>query len=315
LGKIYQSLIDGDNFMTFIGIDLGGSKIEGVLLSRFGEQLKRLRAPTPLGDYDEILSAIVAMVNRLEADTGTRSTVGIGTPGSLSAVDGSLKNSNTTCLNGRYVQQDLEFLLDRKIRLANDANCFALSEAVDGAGEGKNTVFGVILGTGVGGGLVINQQLLRGPNAIGSEWGHNVLPGIGVEFVNQRRACYCGRQNCIETYLSGPGFAKTYQAISGQQRPAIDVAALAASGDTDACSALTLYQQQLAYALSQVINIIDPDVIVLGGGMSNVSSLYDVVPLLWRDAIFSDQVKTPLMPAKFGDSSGVRGAARLWMND
>ena len=296
-----------------IGVDLGGSKIEAVLMSSMGELLERQRVATPTNDYQATLQVIVGLVSQLDAVAGLQCTVGMGTPGSVSLRDGRMKNCNSTCLNGQFLRRDIEALLGRRVAIANDANCFALSESVDGAAAGKQTVFAVILGTGVGGGICINQQLLAGPSAIGSEWGHNLLPGVGVDFDNEQRVCYCGRKNCIETYLSGPGLAKTYFKISGQQRTAKEVAALDLSGDEYASKALKIYQQQLAYALSQVVNLIDPDVIVLGGGVSNIASLYQAVPSSWGDAIFSDSIAVELVAAQYGDSSGVRGAA--WLNN
>lgn len=295
-----------------LGIDLGGTKIEGVLLSDTGEELFRKRVDTPDNDYDAILAAVVDLVNTVSVTSVGDFSVGIGTPGSVSHIDGRMKNCNSTCLNGQFFQQDLEQKLGQNIRLANDANCFALSEAIDGAGEGKAIVFGVILGTGVGGGVVINRQSLIGPNTIGSEWGHNCLPGVGIEFENERRPCYCGRENCIETYLSGSGLSKTFERLAGQPLTAMQIATMAGEGNEAALSALNLYQQQLAFALSQVINILDPDIIVLGGGLSNIASLYTAVPALLPDYVFSDKVETTILPAKFGDSSGVRGAAWLW---
>ncbi len=303
----------------YIGIDLGGTKIEGILISKIGEELRRERIATPANQYDAILAAIVGLVRSIEryrvgGNPAAECSVGIAMPGSLSHIDGAMKNCNSTCLNGRFFQQDIEQQLGRTIRIANDANCFALSEAIDGAGKDKPVVFGVILGTGVGGGIVINHQSLVGPNAIGSEWGHNCLPEIGLELANEneRRLCYCGQYNCIETYLSGPGFSTTYLNVSGQQKTAKQIAAAAMQNEAHACAALDIYQKQLAYALSQVVNILDPDVVVLGGGMSNVESLYQAVPQLWTSTIFTDAVETPLLRAKFGDSSGVRGAAWLW---
>ncbi len=295
-----------------VGVDLGGTKIEAVLMSGQGVILKRQRIATPAGDYPATLSAIVKIILAISHDVSEPFTVGIGTPGSVSRIDGRMKNCNSTCLNGQTLQSDLEQRLGYSIRIANDANCFALSEAMDGAAQEKRVVFGVILGTGVGGSVVIDKQALLGPSAIGSEWGHNLLPGLGSEFSNEHRPCYCGRENCIETYLSGPGLALTYKKNSGRLLPAIDILALLEQGDNHAFAALEQYQQQLAYALSQVINILDPDCIVLGGGLSNIASLYEGVPRLWPEYVFSDRVEVALLPAQYGDSSGVRGAAWLW---
>lgn len=300
-----------------LGIDLGGTKIEAIAMQADGRIRCRQRLPTPGNDYRAIIAALVALVASVETDAGPCASIGVGTPGSVSLGDGSMKNCNTTCLNGRFLQRDLEEALGRPVRIANDADCFALSESVDGVAVGAATVFGVILGTGVGGGVVVNGRLLSGPNAIGSEWGHNVLPGVGTLFEDQQRRCYCGNLNCVETYLSGPGFCRTYVQIGGAESggPELDAQAIvgrAAEGDVLAQQALDSYHRQLAYALSQVINLIDPHVIVLGGGMSNIQSLYSSVPALWKGAIFSDTIATRLLPARFGDSSGVRGAARLW---
>lgn len=296
----------------YIGVDLGGTKTEVVVLSAQGEIRYRHRIATPDSDYAAIVSALVAQVQQAEREVGSCRGVGIGTPGSASPVDGLMRNCNTTCLNGRPLQRDIEAALGRPVRIANDANCFALSEATDGAGAGSRVVFGVILGTGVGGGIVVDGRLLSGPSAIGSEWGHNRLPGVGDLFENQQRRCYCGNTNCVETYLSGPGLAATYHHLSGDAQTAQAVAALAASGNREALTALASYQQQLACSLAQVVNIIDPEVIVLGGGLSNIESLYSVVPGLWQQWVFSDSIRTRLLPARFGDSSGVRGAAWLW---
>lgn len=300
-----------------VGIDLGGTKIEAAALNDQGEILLRQRIQTPGNDYGAVVQAVVSLVEQVEAELGAADSVGIGTPGSLSLADGRMKNCNSTCLNGQFLQRDLEQGLGRPLRLANDANCFALSESVDGAAAGSDSVFAVILGTGVGGGLVINGRLVTGANGIGSEWGHNVMPGLGAEFNAQARSCYCGNHNCIETFLSGPGFVATYRQLGdqvtiGHAVDARQVAGLAAQGEPRAEQALMIYQRQLAYALSQVINIVDPDVIVLGGGMSNVMSLYDAVPCYWERWVFSDTVRTRLLPAHYGDSSGVRGAAWLW---
>lgn len=293
-----------------IGIDLGGTKIEVIALSISGECLYRQRVATPQGDYHATLSVIVQLIKTLEQALGGEGRVGIGTPGSPSRQSGLMKNCNSTCLNGKPLQQDLERHLQRSVRLANDANCFALSEAIDGAGKGCGVVFGVILGTGVGGGLVVNQQGVVGLNHIAGEWGHNLLPEP-VRANMASRPCYCGRRDCVESYLSGPGLATSYVQLGGEQLAAQTVAERAEQGEPLACSVMALYQQQLAYSLSQLMNIIDPDVIVLGGGLSNIASLYETVPQLWRQSVFNDEVYTELKPAVFGDASGVRGAAWL----
>ena len=274
-----------------IGIDLGGTKIEGIAIDPAGRERLRRRVPTPAGDYEATVAAIAALVAGIEADAGARGTVGVGIPGALSRASGLVKNANSTCLIGRPLQQDLERALGREVRLANDANCFALSEAVDGAGRGARVVFGVILGTGVGGGIVADGRVLEGPNAIAGEWGHNPLPLPGADDL-PLRPCYCGRSGCIETYLCGP-------ALEREGGPASE-------------AAMARYEARLARALSGVINLLDPDVIVLGGGVSNVARLYHNVPDLWRAHVFSDRVDTRLAPPVHGDSGGVRGAAWLW---
>jgi fructokinase len=274
-----------------IGIDLGGTKIEGIALDEVGRELARRRVPTPRGDYGGTVDAIAALVATIESAVGSQGTVGVGMPGALSRVSGLVKNANSTCLIGRPLQADLETALARPVRLANDANCFALSEAVDGAGRGERLVFGVILGTGVGGGIVVDGRVLEGRNAIAGEWGHNPLPLPGGDDL-PLRPCYCGRAGCIETYLCGPALER--------EGGAADVAAIAR------------YEGRLARALAGVINVLDPDVIVLGGGVSNVDRLYSNVPRLWGAHVFSDHVATRLAKHAHGDSSGVRGAAWLW---
>ncbi|HEX3646725.1 MAG TPA: ROK family protein [Vicinamibacterales bacterium] len=290
-----------------IGIDLGGTKIEGIAIADDGRERMRRRIASPRGDYASTLAAVSGLVRVIEEETGTGGTVGIGIPGTISPATGLIKNSNSTWLNGRALGEDLSRLLERPVRFANDANCFALSEATDGAAAGARVVFGVIIGTGTGGGVVIDRRVLVGANAIGGEWGHNPLPAArGVE--SPGPACYCGRRGCIETFLSGP-------ALAGDCVPGVtakDVAARAASGDRLAIAALERYEDRMARALGSVINLLDPDVIVLGGGLSNIDRLYERVPQLWSPHIFSDTVATRLVPAMHGDSSGVRGAAWLW---
>lgn len=297
--------------MLRIGIDLGGTKIEGIVLADNGEVRQRLRVPTPQGDYDATVATVVAVIRQLDAAVGVQPAVGIGTPGAVSTLTGTMKNCNSTCLNGRPLREDLIARLGREVRIANDADCLALSEASDGAGQGAATVFAAILGTGVGGGIVVEGRLLRGANGIAGEWGHNPLPGLGDHFEDERRACYCGRCNCIETYLSGPGLSATHRRLGGATRAAVDIAARADGGEALAAAALDRYQRQLAAALAMVINLLDPEVVVLGGGLSNLPSLYRRVPQLWGEFVFSDSVRTRLVPAHFGDASGVRGAARL----
>jgi fructokinase len=294
-----------------IGIDLGGTKIEGIAIADDGHEQSRRRIPAPRGDYEQTLSAVSGLVTDVERDVGARCTVGIGIPGTVSPATGLIKNSNSTWLNGRMLSDDLSRMLDRPIRFANDANCFALSEATDGAAAGARMVFGVIVGTGTGAGVVIDGQVLVGANAIGGEWGHNPLPAAsGVEWPGP--PCYCGRAGCIETFLSGPGLERDYRIATGGQLTAREIAARAAAGDPPADAALARYEDRMARALASVINIIDPDVIVLGGGVSNIERLYERVPSLWLPHIFSDHVVTRLTRAKHGDSSGVRGAAWLW---
>ena len=269
-----------------IGVDCGGTKIELAAFDADERELHRQRVPTPQGDYAATVSAVVTLVENAEASLNTRGSVGLGIPGAISRATGLVKNANSTCLIGHDLKGDLEKALGREVRVENDANCFAISEATDGAGKGAKVVFGVILGTGVGAGIVVNGEVLVGPNAIAGEWGHNPLP-------SPRKGdlpvpdCYCGRKGCIEAYLSGPALAK--------------------DGEN-----LDRYEKRLARALAGVINILDPDVIVLGGGISNIQRLYANVPVLWRPHVFSDHVATPLAKNVHGDSSGVRGAAWLW---
>ncbi|WP_339413875.1 ROK family protein [Pseudomonas sp. EA_35y_Pfl2_R5] len=289
-----------------LGIDLGGSKVEIIALEN-GLPVLRRRAPTPQGDYQKTVTLIASLVEDCERELGRRGSVGVGIPGTRSPDHGRIKNANSQCLIGEDLQADLEQRLQRPVRLANDADCFALSEACDGAGEGAASVFGVILGTGVGGGLVVHQQLLSGPNSIAGEWGHNPLPWRRTEEGPSRR-CYCGLEDCIETFLSGPGWA----ARSNLGLDASAIVSAAEAGNPAAQQAVARYCDQLARGLASVINLTDPHVIVLGGGMSNSTALYSqVMPLLPR-YVFSDQVNTRLLQARHGDSSGVRGAAWLW---
>jgi len=291
-----------------IGIDLGGTKIEGIVLDDRGAEHARKRIPTPRDDYEATLEAIVGLVRELEGRTGPEARVGIGTPGAISPATGRLKNANSTWLNGRPLGGDLERRLGRPVRLANDADCFALAEAVDGAGAGAESVFGVILGTGVGGGIVVGGRLVQGPNAIAGEWGHNPLPAP-TDAERPGPVCYCGRRGCIETFLCGPALARDHG------RPELappDIARAAEVGDPAAQATLARYEDRLARALAAVINLLDPHVIVLGGGLSNISRLYAAVPARWGAHVFSDRVATRLLPPVHGDSAGVRGAACLW---
>ncbi|MEN6544317.1 ROK family protein [Parvibaculum sp.] len=293
-----------------IGIDLGGTKIEGIALGTGGGELARKRIATP-GSYDATVAAIRDLVASLEQETAARGTVGIGMPGAISPASGLVKNANSTFLIGKPFDRDLEAALGREVRLANDADCFALSEATDGAGAGAPSVFGVILGTGVGGGIVVNGQLLSGPNAIAGEWGHNQLPWMHPDEL-PGPDCYCGKKGCIESWNSGPGFEAEYVRSGEDPMTTHEIVAAAEAGQRPARLALRRYADRLARALAHVINIIDPHVIVLGGGMSNVASLYDEVPARWGFYAFTDRVDTKLLRNKHGDSSGVRGAAWLW---
>ncbi len=298
-----------------IGIDLGGTKIEGMAMNGAGEVRARHRVPTPAGDYTGTVSAIVDLVRLLENDIGTQATVGIGMPGAISHKTGLVKNANSICLIGRPLAHDLSEALGRLVKLENDANCFALSEAVDGAGKGYETVFGVILGTGVGGGVVHSARVLTGANAIAGEWGHNPLPSPTEPGELPGPVCYCGRNGCIETFLSGPGLAADHLRHSGQDCSTREIVSMAFHGNKDCLATLERYADRLARGLASVVNLLDPDVIVLGGGLSEIEFLYRRVPELWSRYIFSDQINTRLLPPVHGAASGVRGAAWLWPPD
>lgn len=292
-----------------IGIDIGGSKIEILALGPGGEECARHRVPTPAGSYTKTVMAVAKLVQAVEKKIGRRCSVGIGIPGALSRTSGLVKNANSTCLIGKPFDRDLSAALDRPVRVENDANCLALSEAADGAAAGVNVVFGAILGTGVGGGLAVTGQPVHGRNAIAGEWGHNPLPWPADD-ERPGPACYCGKNGCIETFLSGPGLAADFAADG-----AISAEEIATRADKDepaACAAMERYHDRLTRALAGVINILDPDIIVLGGGLSNIATLYRELPLRLPRYVFSDEVTTPIVPARHGDSSGVRGAARLW---
>ena len=293
-----------------IGVDLGGTKIEAIAIDGPNEVLRR-RVATPRGDYAATIAAVRNLVDTVEREVGATCTVGIGIPGAISAVTGLVKNANSTWLIGHPLDRDLERALARPLRVSNDANCFALSEATDGAAQGAQIVFGVILGTGAGGGVVVNGRVLEGRHRIAGEWGHNPLPWP-QNGEQPGPACYCGRTGCIETFLSGPGLTETYAAIAGRRAGAPEIAALADAGDADASQALATYESRLARALASIINVLDPDVIVLGGGVSNIARLYSRVPPLLKPFVFSDSADTPIVAARHGDSSGVRGAAWLW---
>lgn len=293
------------------GIDLGGTKIEIAVLNEVDDTLLRERVSAPQGDYAATIQAVKELVTTAEAKLGATARIGICVPGTISPATGLMKNANSDWLNGKPLDRDLERVLDRKIRIANDANCFALSEAVDGAGREASVVFGVILGTGVGGGIVINKKIVTGANAIAGEWGHNPLPVVSGD-EQRAAACYCGRRGCIETFLSGSGFAADYAQMAGKNLAPAEIAERASNDDQKARAALERYIDRLARALSTVINILDPNVVVLGGGLSNISALYEEVPQRLTDYVFSDVCRTPILKNVHGDSSGVRGAAWLW---
>ena len=294
-----------------IGIDLGGTKIEGAAIAGSGTVRVRRRVATPIGNYRATIGAIAGLVGEIEREIDQTASVGVGMPGAISPVTGMVKNANSTWLIGRPLQSDLEAALSRPIRLANDANCFALSEATDGAAAGMETVFGVILGTGVGGGIAIGGRILIGANAIAGEWGHNPLPWPAPEEI-PGPPCYCGRSGCIETFLSGPALAADHHRHTGRRLDASEIADLAGRGDSECAASLSRYTDRLARGLAAVINLVDPDAIVLGGGVSGITALYEQVQRLWRRFVFSDRVVTRLLRPAHGDSSGVRGAAWLW---
>ncbi len=294
-----------------IGVDLGGTKIEAIALDRGGRIAARRRAATPRDDYAGTLDAIRRLVAEVEDEAGARGTVGVGMPGALSRRSGRVKNANSTWLNGRPFDRDLEATLGRPVRVANDANCFALSEASDGAGAGAGVVFGVILGTGVGGGLVVDGRIVEGLNAVGGEWGHMPLPWPRDD-ERPGAACYCGRRGCVETWLSGPGFASWAAGEFGAEGGTERIAAAAEAGDDRAAAAVRAYSERLGRALAVVVDIVDPDVIVLGGGVSGIEALYRLTPEHVSRHAFSDGVDTPIRKAVHGASSGVRGAAWLW---
>jgi len=294
-----------------IGIDLGGTKIEGLLLAPGGVECARHRIPAPRDDYAQTVAAITGLVAFLEAGRGAPAHVGIGIPGSLSPATGLVQNSNSTWINGRAFDRDLSAALGRPVRLVNDANCFALSEAIDGAGTGAGSLFGVILGTGCGGGIVIGGQLVNGPRGIGGEWGHNPLPWATSE-EHPGPLCWCGRHGCMETWISGPGLAADHERVTGERLPAEEISRRAERGDHAASATLDRHASRVARGLAHVVNIIDPDVIVLGGGLSRLAHLYEVLPGSISRFTFADRASIDLRRPKWGDSSGVRGAAWLW---
>jgi fructokinase len=297
-----------------IGIDLGGTKTEAIALDQTRLVVPRRRSATPR-DYGGTIDLIARLVAELEAEAKAAGTVGIGIPGVVGRTTGLVKNANSTWLNGRPLQSDLEARLGRPVRVANDANCFALSEAVDGAGRDLETVFGVILGTGVGGGIAVRRRIHEGPNQIAGEWGHNPLPWMTGQERADAPPCYCGKRGCVETFLSGPGFERDYQRAAGTRRPSQEIVSAAIGGEPDAHDALARYYDRLARALAMVINLLDPDAVVFGGGMSNLPGLSEAVSAALPAYVFSDTVVTRILPNMHGDSSGVRGAAWLWAQD
>lgn len=294
-----------------IGIDLGGTKIEGIVLRDDGEIVKKLRVPTRGSCYETLLDDLCDLISSLQADATTLLSVGIGTPGALST-RGVMKNCNAIALNGRRLKEDVEARLGYAVRLENDANCFALSEACFGAARHARSVFGVIIGTGCGGGLVLDKTLVTGPNSIAGEWGHNCIPANVRTLIQEDRVCYCGRANCIETLLSGRGLSESHRERFSEDRTAVEIAASAQQGDASAAKSLALYANHLAHCLATAVNLFDPEVIVLGGGLSNIAMLYDTVPDLMRPHVFTDDMMTRLAAPTFGDASGAIGAACLW---
>ncbi len=294
-----------------IGVDVGGTKIEAIALDEHGATLGRERVATPQGDYEATVAAIAGLVARLEAAAGRRGTVGVGTPGAVSPATGLMKTANSVCMNGRPLAEDLARALGRPVRVANDANCFALSEASDGAAAGAEVVFGVIVGTGTGGGLVVHGRPVTGVNALAGEWGHNPLPWPTAEEW-PGPPCFCGKTGCVERFLSGPGLREDHQRVTGAALEPREIVTRAAAGEAAARATMERYAERMAKALAALIHVVDPDVIVLGGGMSNVAWLYDEVPRRWGRWVFSDRLDTALRPPLHGDASGVRGAAWLW---
>jgi len=304
-------LYPADDSGMRIGIDLGGTKIEALAIDAHGQELARHRVNTPRDDYDSTVAAIVGLVHLLESKTGRTGSVGAGIPGSISGKTGLVKNANSTWLNGRALDKDLSAALGREVRLANDANCLAVSEATDGAAAGKHVVFGVILGTGCGGGVAIDGRVHAGPNGTGGEWGHNPLPWPKAE-ENPGPLCYCGKRGCMEMWVSGTGLARDYQETTGKQRTAREVIAAFEAGEEDALQVVDRLEDRLARGLATIVNSLDPDVFVLGGGLSLAQHLYQSLPKRISTYVFGGEYDTPILQAKFGDSSGVRGAAWLW---
>ncbi|MGD9544662.1 MAG: ROK family protein [Methylocystis sp.] len=303
-----------DTRIIRIGVDLGGTKIEAIALDAAGETLARRRIATPVHDYQEIVQAVATLVRDIESEAGQRGCVGVGAPGAISTHTGLVKNSNTAVVNGRPLDVDLTRALQRPVRVANDANCFALSEAIDGAGRGARVVFGVILGTGVGGGVIVDGKIVEGRNHVAGEWGHTPLPWMTPEEY-PGEPCFCGHRGCIETFLCGSGLARDYEKRSGAHRPAIEIVARAKAGEPAAQASLEAFQDRLARALAIVVDLIDPDVIALGGGVSNISWLYEGLAARVGENAFTDSCDTKILPNVHGDSGGVRGAAWLWSVD
>ena len=293
------------------GIDLGGTKTEIIVLDDKGDTLVKERRPTEKQDYKSLLTSLINFIKDIEKEIGQEGKIGIAIPGAISPYSKKIKNANTVCLIGQDFKSDLEKKLNREVRLSNDANCFALSEAVDGAGENANLIFGVILGTGVGGGIVFNQGIWEGSNRIGGEWGHNPLPWASEEELSEVK-CYCGKSGCIETFLSGPGLSNDFFIQTGINKCVEEIIELERQNDEDAIEVMQRYYDRLTRAIASVVNILDPDVIVLGGGLSNIPQLYKEIPERWMQYVFSDHIETKIVKAKYGDSSGVRGAAWLW---
>jgi fructokinase len=296
-----------------IGIDLGGTKIEALAIDKDGRELVRYRVPTPREDYAGTIAAMAGLVRRIEAETGAVGTVGAGIPGSVSRRTGLVKNANSTWLNGMPFDRDLSVAMGREVRVANDANCLAVSEATDGAAAGKRVVFAVIMGTGCGGGVALHGQVHAGINGVGGEWGHNPLPWVRPEEYPGPE-CYCGKRGCLEMWLSGTGLARDYREATGRAKLGPEIVAAAEAGESEAMAAMERLKDRLARALAHVINILDPDVFVFGGGLSKVKGIYEDVQPRLGEYVFGGEAETPLVLAKFGDSSGVRGAAWLWPN-
>jgi len=294
-----------------IGVDLGGTKIEFVALERDGKELHRHRIPTPRFDYEGTVHAVTEAVVDIEKKLGRRATVGMGIPGTISTKTGLVKNANSTWLNAKPFDKDLSRALGREVRCANDANCLAVSEATDGAGAGKHVVFAVILGTGCGGGIAVHGRVHSGSNGVAGEWGHNTLPWMRPEEY-PGPACYCGRNGCLETWISGTGLEADYKRATGNEVKGPEIIARSAAGEKDAVAAFDRFEDRLARGLAQLINLLDPDAIVMGGGASQIPRLYRDVPGRLREYVFGKEADTPILPAKHGDASGVRGAAWLW---